>query len=65
MLRPGNLTPEVDSVKTEAVINGPSRQQALLPAHVALASNIRLDLRGLTRSQSSEVNYSMKYGPTS
>lgn len=33
-----------------------------LTAHVALAPNIQLNLRGLTRSQRSEVNYSMKYG---
>ena len=36
-----------------------------LTAHVALAPNIQLNLRGLTRSQRSEVNYSMKYGQSS
>lgn len=63
--RAGNVTPEVNSVKAEAVINGRTLQQLLLKAHVALALNIQLNLWGLTRSQGSKVNYSLKYGRAS
>lgn len=42
----GNLTPEVDSVKAEAVINGQILQQSPLAARVSLAPNIQLNLQG-------------------
>ena len=58
----GNLTPEVSSVKAEAVINGPTPQQSPLAAHVSLASKLQLNLWAPICCQGSEVNYSLKYG---